>query len=194
MVLGRWAAVCISGAGAFPLQIQMASVVLLRGANLGSRRFSPKAVEAELRDLDAVSIGAAGTFVVRRPPARSTLLERIEAAVPFDPQAILVTGAQVRAAIVAGAKLEPPAGSKLFATAVEKVPKAPRVPLEEPEGKWGLRVVALEGPFALGFRRPVAVAGVYPNAVIEKAWGVRATTRDWATLEKVGKLLTGGNP
>jgi hypothetical protein len=30
---------------------------------------------------------------------------------------------------------------------------------------------------------------VYPNAVIEKAWGVRATTRDWATVEKVGRLL-----
>jgi hypothetical protein len=58
-----------------------------------------------------------------------------------------------------------------------------------PASKWGVRVVALEGPFALGFRRPVAVAGVYPNAVIEKAWGVRATTRDWATLEKVGRLV-----
>jgi hypothetical protein len=167
----------------------VALVVLLRGANLGSRRFSPKAVEKALHDLDAVSIGAAGTFVVRRPPARPTLLKRIEAAVPFDPQAILVTGAQVRAAIAAGARLWAPGGSKLFATAVDKVPKAPRLPLEEPPGEWGVRVVAVEGPFALGFRRPVAVAGVYPNAVIEKAWGVRATTRDWATVEKVGRLV-----
>jgi hypothetical protein len=35
----------------------------------------------------------------------------------------------------------------------------------------------------------VDASRVYPNAVIEMAWGVRATTRDWATVEKVGRLV-----
>lgn len=167
----------------------MALVVLLRGANLGNRRFSPKAVEAALADLGTVSVGAAGSFVVRRPPARAALLRRLEDALPFEPRSIVVSQAQVRAALDAGARLKDPAGSKRFATAVDRPPKSPKLPLAEPSGKWGVRVVAFEGPFALGFRRPLAVAGVYPNAVVEKAWGVAATTRDWATLEKVGALL-----
>ncbi len=166
-------------------------VVLLRGANLGSRRFSPKAVEEDLQDMGAKSVGAAGTFVIRRPPARRALLKRLDSAIPFDPQAILVTGAQVRAALAAGADLRAPAGAKRFATAVDKPPKAPRLPIEAPPAPgWGVRVVALVGPFAIGFRRPVAAAGVYPNAVVEKAWSVRATTRDWPTMERVGALLS----
>lgn len=43
----------------------MAQVVLLRGLNVGGhRRFRPASLAEELAHLDAVNIGAAGTFVI----------------------------------------------------------------------------------------------------------------------------------
>ena len=170
----------------------MATVVLLRGANLGKKRFSPKAVEKALADLDAVNVGAAGTFVVRKKVATKTLRERVQAELPWgDAEMALCSAKDVRAALAAGEKLKVPAGARRFATAMAKKPRKPEVPLETPTGsKWGVRVVAVEGRFALGVRRSVGATGVYPNEVIEKAYSVRATTRDWPTMEKVGKLLS----
>ena len=169
----------------------MATVVLLRGANLGKKRFSPKAVEAALADLDCVNIGAAGTFVVRKRVAAAALRERVRAEVPWeDAEMVLCTDKEFRAALAAGDAIPVPAGAKRFATAMETKPAKPEVPLEAPAGSaWGVRVVAVEERFALGVRRSVGATGVYPNEVIEKAYSVRATTRDWPTMEKVGKLL-----
>ena len=46
----------------------MALVVLLRGINVGGHRtFRPTALAEQLKHLGAVNIGAAGTFVIRRP-------------------------------------------------------------------------------------------------------------------------------
>ena len=46
----------------------MALVVFLRGVNVGGHRtFRPTVLAKELRDYDVVNIGAAGTFVVRKP-------------------------------------------------------------------------------------------------------------------------------
>jgi hypothetical protein len=53
----------------------------------------------------------------------------------------------------------------------------------------GVAVLAVVGPFALGTRRPMAETGVYPNEVVEKTFGVTATTRDWPTMEKIAALL-----
>lgn len=48
----------------------MALVVLLRGVNVGGHRtLRPTELAKELAGLDAVNIGAAGTFVIRRPLA-----------------------------------------------------------------------------------------------------------------------------
>ena len=48
----------------------MALVVLLRGVNVGGHRtFRPAVLAQRLKHLDAVNIGAAGTFVIRRPVA-----------------------------------------------------------------------------------------------------------------------------
>ena len=44
----------------------MALVVLLRGVNVGGHRtFRPTTLAEQLRHLDAVNVGAAGTFVIR---------------------------------------------------------------------------------------------------------------------------------
>lgn len=171
----------------------MALVVLLRGANLGKRRFSPKAVEKALSDLDVVSIGAAGTFVVRKRVAAAALRKRVEGELPFEPAPMVIaTGTEVLAAFEAGRAVAVPDGARRFATAMGKKPaKRPRLPLDVPEGaQWGVRVAAVEGRFAIGARRRFDETGVYPNEVVERAFGTDATTRDWPTIEKIAKALS----
>jgi len=49
----------------------MALIVLLRGINVGGHRaFRPKLLAQDLGRFDVVNIGAAGTFVVRKPGVR----------------------------------------------------------------------------------------------------------------------------
>jgi hypothetical protein len=168
----------------------MVLIVLLRGANLGSKRFSPKAVEASLADLDATSIGAAGTFVVRKTISRSALTKRFHDALPFEPELLFADANALKAAVTAGERLDVPPGAKRFATLMSKTPSKVSLPLEAPEGTtWAVRVVRIEGRFAIGLRKSVADTGVYPNPVIEKTYGLRATTRDWPTMEKIAAIL-----
>jgi uncharacterized protein (DUF1697 family) len=173
-------------------QVNMALVVLLRGANLGKRRFSPKAVEVALADLELVNVGAAGTFVVRQRISEKLLRSRIEAELPFSPAPMIILQAsEIESAVLAGQTIVSPPDAKRFATAMEKRPtKLPELPIEAPVGaKWGVRIAAVSGRFTLGVRRRVDVTGVYPNEVVERAFGTSATTRDWPTMEKLAKLL-----
>lgn len=163
----------------------MAVVVLLRGVNVGKKRFSPAALAKELSDVDATSIGAAGTLVVRGKATQAALRERILDWLPFECEVIVATAAEVRRAVEAGEEIAVPAGARRFATALARAPAKPKLPIEAP----GIRVAAVEGRFALGTRKPVAEAGAYPNEVVEKAFAMPATTRDWPTMEKLAKVL-----
>jgi hypothetical protein len=172
----------------------MSLVVLLRGANLGKRRFSPKAVEAALADLDLVNVGAAGTFVVMKRIGEKALRERIAAELPFKPTPmVILKESEIASAICAGEAIDVPADARRFATAMSNATaKRIKLPFQAPEGSaWGVRVVCVSGRFALGIRRRVDATGVYPNPIIEGAFGVEATTRDWPTMEKIAKLLAG---
>ncbi len=70
---------------------RVALVVLLRGVNVGGHRtFRPAALARQLKHLDAVNIGAAGTFVIRRPVTRAQLRAELARRLPFD-TAIMIT-------------------------------------------------------------------------------------------------------
>ena len=74
----------------------MALVVFLRGVNVGGHRtFRPSILARELADYDVVNVGAAGTFVVRKPgsPARfrALLLRRL----PFVAEIMICDGRDV---------------------------------------------------------------------------------------------------
>lgn len=166
----------------------MMLVALLRGANLGNKRFSPVALAKELADLDVASIGAAGTFVARGRVTQTALRQRIATALPFDAEIIILSEKEVRAAAARGEAVAVPAGAKRFATAIARPigTAPPRLPLDAPaSGAWGVRIVAMEGRVALGVRRRVDATGIYPNEVVEKTFGQPATTRDWPTIEKI---------
>ncbi len=172
----------------------MTLVVLLRGANLGKRRFSPKALAEALADLDLVNIGAAGTFVVPKRVAERTLRARIQAELPWeDAEMVVLKEAEVRDALAAGEKVKVPEGAKRFGLALPEAPPAGlRLPLEAlaKDGAWGMRYEAVAGRVAIGVRRRFDETGTYSTKEVDKALGGdRGTMRDWPTWEKVRDAL-----
>jgi hypothetical protein len=174
----------------------MTLVVLLRGANLGKRRFSPKALAEALADFDLVNIGAAGTFVVPKRVAEKTLRERVQAELPWEAaEMVILKEAEVRDALAAGEKVKVPDGARKFGLALPKAPaKAPAMPLEAlaKDGAWGMRYEALSGRVAIGVRRRFDETGTYSTKEVDAALGSdRGTMRDWPTWEKIGKAMDG---
>lgn len=172
----------------------MALVVLLRGANLGKRRFSPVALAKELEDIGLVNIAAAGTFVIPKKMAESTLRKRIQAELPWeDAEMVILSGKEVLDALALGADITTPAGARKFALAL---PDAPPATLKLPiaalakDGQWGMRYEAVSGRIAIGVRRRFDETGTYSLKELDKALGSdRGTMRDWPTWEKIGAIL-----
>ena len=60
-------------------------VVLLRGVNVGGHRtFRPARLAEQLQHLGAINIGAAGTFVIRKPVTQAQLRAELTERLPFD--------------------------------------------------------------------------------------------------------------
>jgi uncharacterized protein (DUF1697 family) len=171
----------------------MAHVVFMRAVNVGGRNASrPAKLAADLKHLELVNIGAAGTFVVRARASAAAIRREILSRLPFEPGLAIHPAAEVlelvRSAPFKGARLSK--DLRGWAAALCQSPKSrPRLPIEAPAGRaWSVRFERIEGPFALGLlqRRPGGF--VYPNQVVEKALGVPATTRWWETIEKIAAI------
>jgi uncharacterized protein (DUF1697 family) len=71
----------------------MALVVFLRGVNVGGHRtFRPSILAKELSDYGVVNVGAAGTFVVRKPGTREKFRAELLRKLPFDTEVVLCDG------------------------------------------------------------------------------------------------------
>src|SRR5689334_24492860 len=71
----------------------MALIVFLRGVNVGGHRtFRPSILARKLSDYDVVNVGAAGTFVVRKPGSRSKFRAELQRRLPFDTEVVLCDG------------------------------------------------------------------------------------------------------
>ena len=169
----------------------MASVVFFRAVNVGlHQRFSPSALAKELSDFGVVNIGAAGTFAVRKNISEAKLKAAILRCLSFKPELMICPASEVLA--IADGKVfgELPQGKDLkpFLTVMQKpLSSTPKLPIDFPAGgKWEVRIVGLTGRFVLTFRRP---GDLYSNAVVEKLFGIPATTRGWNTLAAVVKAL-----
>src|SRR5215472_10006965 len=74
----------------------MALIVFLRGINVGGhRRFRPSTLARELGSYDVVNVGAAGTFVVRRPGARAKFLAELKRKLRFEAEIALCDGSDL---------------------------------------------------------------------------------------------------
>jgi uncharacterized protein (DUF1697 family) len=170
-------------------------VVFLRGVNVGGNKtFRP----AELaRALGAVNLGAAGTFVLHAGSSAGAVRKATLEALEFDAEVIVCPGENVVALARRADKSPPPYGPdlKTMVTVLAAKPKSPpRLPVEVPEGaaSWQVRVTAVDGPFVTSLWRRREGRFIYPNEVVERLFGVPATTRGWTTIASIRKALEEG--
>ena len=169
----------------------MASVVFFRAVNVGGhQKFQPSVLAKKLAAFGVVNIGAAGTFVVRAIVGQAQLRAGILRGLPFQPELMICPARAVLALAQGDAFQNTPPGKNLgrFVTVMQKAPSTlPPLPIEQPSGgKWEVRIVAVVGRFALSIRR---LGETYSNAVVEKHFGVSATTRNWNTIESICRIL-----
>jgi hypothetical protein len=70
--------------------------------------------------------------------------------------------------------------------------KGATLPLDKPEGAdWQVRVIAAARPFVASLHRRQGRRLIYPNEVVEKSFGVTATTRNWSTIVSIAEILDG---
>ena len=171
----------------------MALVVFLRGINVGGhRRFRPAALAGELTHLDAVSIGAAGTFVIRRKVARTRLRAELSRRLPFVAEIVICDSREILELTsrdpFAGVRVPP--GAVRFVSILSRRPQvSPSLPVAFPQsGAWLLKILRREERFVFGlYRRDMKVIG-YLGA-LDRIFGVAATTRNWNTVAAVAQVL-----
>jgi len=174
----------------------MALVVFLRGVNVGGhRRFRPITLARELSDFDVLNVGAAGTFIVRKPGiSRTKLRADLVRKLPFEAEIVLCEGRDLLRL-----ETENPFGTGPFPPDVVRfvsiLSRAGRVrtPLPvsfPPDGEWLVRVIASEGQFVFGmYRRHMKTIGYLGQ--IDKLYGAPATTRNWNTIVAIVRILKG---
>jgi uncharacterized protein (DUF1697 family) len=173
----------------------MALVVFLRGVNVGGHKtFQPSVLARELAEYDVVNVGAAGTFVVRKPISQTRLRAEFLRRLPFEPQIMICSGRDV-IRLAAG---DPFAGQPsrpdivCFLSVLAKRPRVlPDLPLSLPAGDdWLVKIIAVRGRFAFGLYRR-AMRTIAFLSQIEKRLAVPATTRNWNTINAIVKILKG---
>ena len=171
----------------------MALVVFLRGINVGGhRRFRPAQLAAELKHLDAVNMGAAGTFVIRRKVTRTRLRAELTRRLPFDAEIAICDSGEILNLIASDPFVAErvPAGAVRFVSVLSSGPRlSPPLPIVFPaRGKWLLKIVGRKNRFVFGvYRRDMKVIG-YLGA-LDRIFGAPATTRNWNTITAICRSL-----
>jgi uncharacterized protein (DUF1697 family) len=171
----------------------MALVVLLRGVNVGGHRtFRPTALVKQLKHLDVVNIGAAGTFVVRAKVSRAQLRAELARCLPFSTEVMICQGRDIVRLMDQDHFADHPAKPdvvRFISLLSKRPPAAPAIPLTLPaSGKWLLKIVARDKLFAFGvYRRDMKVVGYL--GTFDRIFGVPVTTRNWNTITAIAKVL-----
>jgi uncharacterized protein (DUF1697 family) len=171
----------------------VALVVLLRGVNVGGHRtFRPATLAGQLKHLDAVNIGAAGTFVIRQPVTRAQLRAELARRLPFDAEIMICQGREIVGLMsqdhFAGEPVRPDVVR--FVSVLSKRPRsAPRTPMSlPPSGEWLLKILSRKDRFVFGlYRRHLKVIGYL--GTFDRLFGVPVTTRNWNTITTIAKVV-----
>ena len=174
---------------------RMALIVFLRGVNVGGHRtFRRSIVARELSDYDVLNVGAAGTFVVRKPGSRAKFRTALLRKLPFEAEIVLCDGRDLMRL-----ETENPFGTEpshpdvvRFVSILSKAGGVrASLPVTFPsDGEWLVRVIASEGQFVFGvYRRHMKTIGYLGQ--IDKLYGVPATTRNWNTIVAIVRILQG---
>jgi uncharacterized protein (DUF1697 family) len=171
----------------------MALVVLLKGVNVGGyRNFRPSVLATELKALDVVNVGAAGTFVVREPVSQKALRAELQRRLPFEAEIMICNGSDILRLVADDPFAGQPSGPNIVrfvsVLAKRRQPSSP-VPLDLPSaGEWGLRILTYRNRFVFGLYRRQMKAITYLGQ-LEKIFGVPVTTRNWNTILAIAGIL-----
>ena len=174
---------------------EMALVVFLRGVNVGGHKtFRPSILAKELNSFDVVNVGAAGTFVVRKPGSRAKLRAALLRKLPFEADIVLCDGRDL-----VRLEMENPFGTEpsrpdivRFVSVLSKAGRVrPSLPITlPPRGDWLVRVIASQNRFVFGVYRRHMKTITYLGQ-IDTLFGVQATTRTWNTIIAIVRILKG---
>jgi uncharacterized protein (DUF1697 family) len=171
----------------------VALVVFLRGINVGGHRtFRPSTLVEQLKHLDAVNIGAAGTFVVRRPVSHAQLRLEFARRLPFDARITICQGLEIVRLMSREFFSDHLVRPDLvrFVSVLSRSPRsAPSMPISLPStGKWLVRILERENRFLVGlYRRHMKVISYL--GTLDRVFGVSVTTRNWNTITAIAKIL-----
>ena len=175
---------------------RMALVVFLRGVNVGGHRtFRPSLLAKELSAFDVMNIGAAGTFVVRKPGTQAKFRAALVSKLPFETGIAICEGREILRL-----ETEHPFGSKpkpaditRFVTVMPKSGGAgPTIPFSlPPTGQWLVRIIGAQGRYVFGeYRRHMKTIGYLGQ--LDKEFKGKGTTRNWNTMMTIVKVLRKG--
>ena len=158
----------------------------------GHRTFRPARLAEQLQHLDAVNIGAAGTFVIRQPVTRTELRADMASRLPFSTEIMICQGREVVRLMshdyFAGQPMRP--DIVRFVSVLSRRPRSvPSMPMSFPSsGTWLLKILARDNRFVFGvYRRHMKVIGYLGG--FDRLFGVPVTTRNWTTMTAIAGLL-----
>ena len=171
----------------------MAVVVFLRGINVGGHRtVRPSVLAKELAAYDVVNIGAAGTFVVRKPGSRARFLAALRQKLPFQAELAFCDGRDLiqleRDNPFPGVPSCP--DMVRFVSVLSKASRSRLpFPIAVPEGReWFLRIIGSRRRLVYGvYRRHMRTIGYFGQ--LDKILGAPAATRSWNTVLSVLRIL-----
>jgi hypothetical protein len=171
----------------------MALVVFLKGVNVGGHKaVRPTVLARQLKRYDVVSIGAAGTFVVRRPISRGKLRAEFDRLLPFKAEIIICEGWELLSAASVQRFGDVPVRSELvrFVSVLSRRPRrSPRTPFDLPaDREWIVRTLARESRFLFGLYRR-CMQTIRHLGTLDRLFGVPITTRSWSTIAAIVKVL-----
>jgi uncharacterized protein (DUF1697 family) len=173
----------------------MALVVFLRGVNVGGHRtFRPSILARELSDYDVVNVGAAGTFVVRKPGSRARFRAELVRRLPFETEVVVCDGRDLlslEAVRPFGRGPSPPDVVRFVSILSRAGRVPPSIPITlPPDGQWLVRVIGSTNRFIFGeYRRHMKTISYLGQ--VDKLFGAPVTTRNWNTIITIARILRG---
>lgn len=170
----------------------MALVVFLRGINMGGHRsFRPSALAEKLRAYDVVSLGAAGTFVVRKPGMPAKFLAELRRALPLAAEIAYCYGSELMHLEKKNPFGSAPAEAGLvqFVSILSRGRCTASLPISLPaRGEWFVQILGATNRLVFGVYRRHMKTIRYLSEV-DKIAGAPVTTRSWTTIVSVLRVL-----
>jgi uncharacterized protein (DUF1697 family) len=175
------------------MHTHMALIVFLRGVNVGGHRtFRPSVLARALGAYDVVNVGAAGTFVVRKPGSRTRFLAELRRKLPFETKIALCDDRDLFLLETENPfGPEPPSRDvvRFVSILTEDSRHIPALPIAIPRsGEAFVRIIGSKGRFLFGvYRRHMRTIACLGQ--IDKILGAPVTTRNWNTIHSVLRIL-----